>query len=650
MNNQKTNYAFSSKSGKSITIALAGNANVGKSVIFNQLTGGNQIIGNWPGKTVEIQEGYIEKNGTKIRVVDLPGIYSLSAYSEEEVVTREFIIKEKPNAVIVVVDASALYRNLFFLLQILEMGVKTIVALNQYDMLEKDGFEIDVQKLSELLNIPVVKTIATKNIGLKELFERTLHAVSMPYIPKFPKYGKEVEERVRKLEEILSPYDFDVSKRFVSIKLLEHDDEFEKLVQKEILELRDKLASELEEIHGEPIKTIIIQERYALASRITAEALRKKAKKSLDFSNKIDDILLHPVFGFFFLTLILLFMFFVVFKFGSFLSDYLGGLFDRLKPYFMSLKINESLKTFLWDGVIDGLVAAFGIVLPYIAPFYLLLSFLEDSGYLARIAFLTDAFMHKLGIHGKAFIPLIESFGCNVPAIMGTRVLERRRDRIIVSILATLVPCSARSVIVFGLVAAFLGPIYAILIYVLDFLFIFIVGLLLNRYVKGAPTGLIMEMPRYRTPVIRVILKQTWVRLKDFFTFATPIIVVSNAVMEGLILLNLLPYLEIGVKPFAYILGLPSLATLTLIFGALRKELTLIMLATFYKTSNFSLVLTPVQIFVYGFVTMIYIPCVATIAMLKREFGTKIATLITLFEFVLSMILGGVLNLILRLV
>jgi len=635
----------------SITIALAGNANVGKSVIFNQLTGGNQIIGNWPGKTVEIQEGYIEKNGTKIRVVDLPGIYSLSTYSEEEIVTREFIINEKPDIVIVVVDASALYRNLFFLLQILEIGARTVVALNQYDMLERDGFEIDVDKLEEYIGVPVIKTIATKNIGLKELFDDALSEVKKPYTPKFPKYGKEVEERIKILENALKNYNLPAPTRFIAIKLLEHDTEFEKLIKdKSILELRDKLASELEEIHGEPIKTIIIQERYALASRITSDVLKKKKKKVIDFSSRIDDILLNPVTGFLFLMLILLFMFFVVFKFGSFLSSYIGSLFDLLKTPFMNLNLPEKLKLFLWDGVIDGIVAAFGIVLPYIAPFYLLLSLLEDSGYLARIAFLTDAFMHKLGIHGKAFIPLIESFGCNVPAIMGTRVLERRRDRIIVSILATLVPCSARSVVVFGLVAAFLGPIYAVLIYALDFVFIFVVGLLLNRYIKGTPTGLIMEMPRYRKPVLYVILKQTWIRLKEFFTFATPIIVISNAIMEILILLNLLPYLEMLVKPFAYILGLPPLATLTLVFGALRKELTLIMLATFYKTTNFASILTPEQIFVYGFVTMIYIPCVATIAMLKREFGAKTATLITLFEFVLSMLLGGLLNIILRLI
>ncbi len=633
---------------KQIAIALAGNANVGKSVIFNQLTGGNQIIGNWPGKTVEVAYGSIETKDVTAKVVDLPGIYSLSTYSEEELVTRQFIIDEKPDVVIVVVDAAHLYRNLFFLLQILEIQTKVVVALNQYDILEKDGYEIDTEKLEQILHVKVIKTIATKNVNLKELFEVALKVAQNGVNGSYLKYGKEVEERIEKLMASIKG-DFGVSKRFLAIKLLEQDTEVEKLINDEnIIKLRDELVKELEDLHGENIQTIIIQERYALSERIIEKVLIKKKKAALDLSTKIDNVLLNPFFGFVFLLLILLFMFFVVFKLGSFLSDYLDSFFETFKTSFVSLNMPQYVKKFLWDGVVEGVIAAFGIVLPYIAPFYLLLAFLEDSGYLARIAFLTDVFMHKLGIHGKAFIPLIESFGCSVPAIMGTRVLERKRDRIITSILATLIPCSARSVIVFGLVAAFLGPVYAVGIYVLDFIFIFVVGLFLNRYIKGSATGLIMDMPRYRKPVLKVILKQTWIRLKEFFTFATPIIVVSNTIMEGLILLNLLPYLEILVKPLAVILGLPALATLTLIFGVLRKELTLIMLATFYHTSNFLLVLTPKQIFIYGFVTMVYIPCIATIAMLKREFGTKIALLITIFEFIVAIILGGILNVILR--
>ncbi|MEF3244627.1 MAG: ferrous iron transport protein B [Caldisericaceae bacterium] len=633
---------------KQITIALAGNANVGKSVIFNQLTGGNQIIGNWPGKTVEVAYGSIETKDVTAKVVDLPGIYSLSTYSEEELVTRQFIMEEKPDVVIVVVDAAHFYRNLFFLLQILEIQTKVVVALNQYDILEKDGYEIDTEKLEQILHAKVIKTIATKNVNLKGLFEVALKVAQNEINGSYLKYGKEVEERIEKLTAHIQG-DFGVSKRFFAIKLLERDSEVEKLMNDEnIIKLRDELAKELEDLHGENTQTIIIQERYALAERIIEKVLIKKKKALLDLSTKIDNVLLNPFFGFVFLFLILLFMFFVVFKLGSFLSDYLDSFFETFKTSFMSLNMPQYVKTFLWDGIVEGVIAAFGIVLPYIAPFYFLLAFLEDSGYLARIAFLTDVFMHRLGIHGKAFIPLIESFGCSVPAIMGTRVLERKRDRIITSILATLIPCSARSVIVFGLVAAFLGPLYAVGIYVLDFIFIFVVGLFLNRYIKGSATGLIMDMPRYRKPVLKVILKQTWIRLKEFFTFATPIIVVTNAIMEGLILLNLLPYLEILVKPLAIFLGLPALATLTLIFGVLRKELTLIMLATFYHTSNFLLVLTPKQIFIYGFVTMIYIPCIATIAMLKREFGTTTALLITIFEFIVAVILGGILNVVLR--
>jgi len=304
---------------KPITIALAGNANVGKSVIFNQLTGGSQIIGNWPGKTVELAEGYIETNQFKVRVVDLPGIYSLSTYSEEEIVTREFIIKEKPDVVIVVLDASQLYRNLFFLLEILEIGANVVVALNQYDLLEASGFEIDVKKLESLLNVKVVKTVATKNIGLKELFETALDVAVSKSNYTFPKYGKEVENSIEKLMENLTVNVEGVSKRFVAIKLLEGDKEIEKLVQDpKIIELRNALVREQEDIHGEPIQTIIIQERYSLAERIIEQVLTKKRKVSIDISSKIDDVLLHPVFGFVFLGLLLLFMFFVVFKFGSF--------------------------------------------------------------------------------------------------------------------------------------------------------------------------------------------------------------------------------------------------------------------------------------------------------------------------------------------
>lgn len=630
------------------TIALAGNANVGKSVIFNQLTGGSQIVGNWPGKTVEIAEGVIEHNGRRIRIVDLPGIYSLSAYSEEEVVAREFITEQKPDLVIVVVDAANLYRNLFFLLQVLETGANTIVALNQYDIVKEKGIDIDTTKLESLLKVKVVKTIATRNTGLAELFDEALKSLSGQKVKKvFPEYGKEVQHCINMLMEKLEQADLPFEKYFGAVKLLEKDPSIEKLVSKNIIDLRDTLALELEKIHGEPVETVMIKERYSLAATISSAVMTTRKPLRRDLTEKLDNILLGNVTGYIALIVMVLFVFLVVFRFGSFLSELISTTFNRLEPYFMSLQASMWLKKIIWNGIIEGLFAAIAIVLPYIVPFYLFLSFLEDSGYLARIAFLTDALMHRLGVHGKAFIPLIESFGCSVPAIMGTRVLERKRDRIITSILATLIPCSARSVVIFGLIAVFLGPLYAVLIYALDFALIFVVGLLLNRFLKGTPTGLIMEMPRYRKPVLRVIIRQTWIRLREFIVFALPIIVVSNALMEVLILLNAINILTVVMKPFAWILGIPALACLTLIFGVLRKELTLIMLATFYSTSNFSSILTPRQMIVFGFFTMVYIPCAASIAALRREFGNLTALSIAVFEVLLALLLGGLLNVIL---
>jgi ferrous iron transport protein B len=638
---------------KQFTIALAGNANVGKSVIFNQLTGGNQIIGNWPGKTVEKAEGYIEQEGIKIRVVDLPGIYSLSTYSEEEIVSREFVAKEKPDLVVNVVDAVNLERNLFFTLQLIELESPLLIALNQYDILEGKGLEINADKLSKMLGVPVVKTVAVQNKGLKELFARIKEILLTGKKRIEPiKYGKEVESRIlilqkeveKKIKTVYPP-------RFVAIKLLENDPLIKKEIDdKELFGIAEKLKKELQEIHGENSETVIISERYAIASRISESVIKKKGKARRSIGDWFDKIALDKVLGYIFLILVTIAIFYTVFKFGSYFSDLLSNWLESFKPTFMKLPFSQFWNKILWNGVMEGVIAGVGIVLPYIAPFYLILAFLEDSGYLARIAFLTDNLMHKLGLHGKAFMPLIEGFGCNVPAVLGTRIMERDRDRFIAAILATLVPCSARTVIVLGLVAAFLGPVYALIIYVLDFILILIVGRILNKFMKGTPSGLIMEMPRYRKPVMKIILKQTWIRLKDFVYFAFPIIIVANVVMEIFSLLNWITPVADFLKPvMTYFLGLPPLAGITFLFGVLRKELTLVMLSTLYHTTNFASVLTPRQIFIFGFVTMIYIPCVATIAALKREFGWKRATFVTIGEFLGAIVLGGLLNQILRL-
>jgi len=639
---------------KEFTVALAGNANVGKSVIFNQLTGGNQIIGNWPGKTVEKAEGFLEQEGIKIHIVDLPGIYSLSTYSEEEIVSREFIAKEHPDLVINVVDASNLERNLFFTLQLIELEVPLVVALNQYDILENKGLHIDEDKLSKLLDTPVVKTIAVQNKGLKDLF-KVIKDTLLSEEKKVPhiQYGKEVESRIEILVGKLKSKNITLSYpyRFTAIKLLENDPLIKKEVNDpEILSAVKKLQEELKEIHGEDAETVIISERYAIASRIAESVITRRYIVKASIGDWFDKIALDKFWGYVFFILVTIGIFYTVFKFGSYFSDLLSNWLEAFKPTFMRIPLPLFWDKILWDGVMEGVIAGIGIVLPYIAPFYLLLAFLEDSGYLARIAFLTDNLMHKMGLHGKAFMPLIEGFGCNVPAVLGTRIMERDRDRFLAAILATLVPCSARTVIILGLVAAFLGPVYAFLIYILDFILIIIVGRILNKFMKGAPSGLIMEMPRYRKPVMRIILKQTWIRLKEFVYIAFPIIIIANVVIELFALLNWINPVANFLKPVVTnFIGLPPLAGITLIFGALRKELTLVMLAALYHTTNFASVMTPRQIFVYGFVTMIYIPCVATMAALKREFGWKRTTMIVIGELAGAIILGGLFNQILKL-
>ncbi len=634
------------------TVALAGNANVGKSVIFNQLTGGNQIIGNWPGKTVEKAEGFIEQGGVKIRVVDLPGIYSLSTYSEEEIVSREFVAKEKPDLVVDVVDASNLERNLFFTLQLIELESPLIIALNQYDILENKGLSINFKKLSQLLGVPVVSTVAVRNKGLRELFEKSKEMLEEGVRTKPIPYGKEVEIRIEALaREINKKIHTTYPVRFVAIKLLENDPLIKKEVKDDsVIALAERFKKELKNIHGETSETVIISERYTVASRITESVIEKRGTARLNIGDSIDKIALNKVTGYILFVGLVLLTFYGVFKFGSYFSDLLTNWLESFKPTFMQLPFSLTTNKILWNGIMEGIIAGIGIVLPYIAPFYLILAFLEDSGYLARIAFLTDNVMHKLGLHGKAFMPLIEGFGCNVPAVLGTRIMERDRDRFLAAILATLVPCSARTVIILGLVAAFLGPIYAIILYALDFVLIYIVGRILNRYVKGTPSGLIMEMPPYRKPVAKIILKQTWIRLKDFVYFAFPIIIAANVIMEVFAELHWIAPVANFLKPvMTNWLGLPPLAGITFLFGILRKELTLVMLAALYHTTNFATVLTPREIFIFGFVTMIYIPCVATIAALKREFGWKRATYVTIGEFLGAIVLGGILNQILRL-
>jgi len=631
-----------------LIVALAGNANVGKSVIFNQLTGLHQHIGNWPGKTVERAEGTLHFKGYTIDIIDLPGIYSLSTYSLEELVSRKYIAVERPDLVVNVVDASVLERNLFFTLQLIELKTPMIIALNQMDTAKSKGLKIDTEKLGKLLRIPVIPTVATKGIGIFELLDKTIEIVEngKRAEPLEVRYGEEVELRIAEITKMLEKIQFWYPPRYVAVKLLEGDEEITREIQRidpRIVSAAEKLTGEIEKLHGHSCSTVITSERYEIAGCIARQVQEMVSPIRPSLEERIHNLTTHKILGYPVMGVALLLMFYSIFTFGGYTSELLGNFFRSWEPLFRDLLGTGIAGELVWGGIIEGIIAGITVALPYIVPFYIILYILENSGYLSRIAFLMDNVMHKIGLHGKAFIPIMLGYGCNVPACLGCRIMETERERLLAAFVTTLVPCAARTVIILGLVGQFVGIQWALMLYIVDLLIIFFLGRLAFRVLPGEPTALIMEMHSYKFPHLKTVLKQTWFRLAEFIKIAFPLIIVGSLALKLAEVLHLLEPISAVLSPVTAVwLGLPAITGIALIFGVLRKELTLIMLATLLGTTNFALVLTPVQMVVFTLVAMLYIPCVATIAALVKEFSLKKAIFITVFEIVFAIVVGGI--------
>ncbi|MCX8173277.1 MAG: ferrous iron transport protein B [Thermoplasmata archaeon] len=630
-----------------LRFALAGNANVGKSVIFNALTGLDQHVGNWPGKTVELFSGKLHFENQEIEIVDLPGIYSFDTYSMEEEVTREYIISQKPDVVINVVDASALERNLYFTLQLLELTPNVVLVLNQMDIAERRGMQIDVRKLAEILGVPVVPAVAVRGAGIVETIKAAVEVTGkrQRMHGEF-KFGHEVEKRIRKLTLLLQKYSIPYPPRFMAIRLLEKDLQMRKLAEKidrNILTAADILANEIAEIHHEACEAVISAERYAVCAEIVRRVVRKRTvrRKNIEF---LDYISTHRVYGYLLLGGIIAGIFTFVFYTGSLIAAGMENFFEWLGSGYFA-RFGESRTTrIIWDGLVaGGIGGALGVVLPFVLPFYVLLAILEQSGYLARAAFLMDSLMHRIGLHGKAFIPLVLGYGCNVPACVGCRIMETERERTLAAFLSTLVPCSARTVVILGVTGIFMGIHWAIALYAFNLVVVFGVGKIISRLLPGTGTGLIMEIPGLRVPQPLVVLKQTWFRVKEFLVIAMPIIMAGSIAIVVLDTYGVLGHVNAALSPLIVSwLGLPAVVGFTLIFGVLRKELTVVMLAVFLGTANFAAVLSPLQMLVFTVVVMFYVPCVATIAALVRELGWKKAIAITGFEIGFALLLGGI--------
>ncbi|MFX0187553.1 MAG: ferrous iron transport protein B [Candidatus Hodarchaeota archaeon] len=707
MSNHKSIKKKIKKNGKykdTINIALAGNANVGKSVIFNQLTGLSQTIGNWPGKTVERMEGHLNFLGYRFNIVDLPGIYSLSTYSLEEIVTREYIVSDEVDIIINVIDATNLERNLFFTFQLLELKVPLILAINQLDLLYKRNIELDFEKLEKIFKLPIIPVVAVHGTGVHQLLEEaielvfyhhphyhyeidgkkvhenlthdqnlieiskkisggtisTKQAFQFPDLSSILSYGKEIETKIRDLVKEIDTYQeyfslYNYPSRFLAIKIIENDEEIRKIFEaneriSEIANLADIYRNELEDYHGEDINTIISSEIYNNINNIIEKVVivKTRREKKTTLAEKLDHLTTHSVWGYIILALII----FGIYAFTFFIGDFLGGLVDELyiywsKDVYATYGRNNFWVKLIWDGAVGGFFGGVGGVLVYVIPFFLIIEILQDSGYLPRAAFLMDRIMHIIGVHGKTIIPMILGFGCNVPACAGCRIMETEREKKLSIVLTSLIPCAAVMTVVLGLVGRYLGLFWILVLLMINFTVILIVGRLLNKIMSGQCTELIMEMHEYRVPNYNIILKQTYLRSKEFIFKALPLIVIFGILLEIMLIFNLLnPANEVLSPITVFWLGLPMICGVFLIYGILRKELTLVLLAILANALGLTLLelMTPIQMIIFCLVTMLYIPCLAAIIIIAKQTSWRYALEVSLMEICVALLIGGAIH------
>ncbi|PIU24922.1 MAG: ferrous iron transport protein B [Candidatus Infernicultor aquiphilus] len=629
-------------------IALMGQQNSGKSTIFNSVAGYKAVTSNFPGKTVTYNLTKFNLFGQTLELVDLPGTYSLTSFDLAELEARKYLLKNSVDVVIDVIDASLLSRSLELTLQLLELKIPMVICLNMIDEADRKGIKIDIEKLSKILDVPVVPVIAVKGKGIKELFSTAYKMGEKKKIGKTLNFSKDVEEVIEKLsaqiKEKQISKEFNVPERFLAIKYLENDRYFMedfKNRDKKIFKEINYFQNLLKEVHGRPPDVVISSERHHLSMNIY-ESVVSLTKPHASLIDYLDNVLMHPILGYISLGLIFYLFFNLVFKVGKIVEEPLLNYFYSIIPLIGKSINTDTLLFSVISGIIQGLAGGIAIVLPYLFPFLFGLAILEDLGYLPRIAFLMDAFLHKIGLHGKAIIPFILGYGCTVPAIMATRILESERDRFITSVLATMIPCAARMTIIFALVAFYISPKAALAIYILNLIVIIISGKILSRLLPEVTPGMILEIPAYHIPSLKVALAKTWLRMKEFIFVAWPLLIAGSTILSLLHYFRADTLINHFFSPLTSLLGLPLVVGTTLIFGILRKELSMLMLIQALGTANVVSVMSTTQIMTFTVFIIFYIPCVATIAVLWREIGSKRTLFTIAFTFILAIILATI--------
>jgi len=619
-------------------MALAGQPNCGKSTIFNYVSGYKAVTSNFPGTTVKYTASKIYVDGYTCECIDLPGTYSLTSTDAAEYESRKHLMSGGIDVIINVVDASLLSRSLELTFQLMELEIPMVLCLNMVDEAHRKGIEIDLKKLSSILGIPVVETIGVKGKGLKELFSEALNIFKKARKAETIKYSRDVEEIIELMTAYLKD-DLRVPKRLAAIKLLEGDETSIAMISdrdgdlsKRVTELQNILSNR----HGRSSDMVISSERHSQAMNIFEQAAEVVHPPKGDIRVQVDNIVMHPYVGYVILVLVFYGFFNFVFGIGERAEGPLMGLFEFFTQRLGETMGSKTVGFLVLNGALQGIAGGIAIVLPYLVPFLIGLAFLEDVGYLPRVAFLMDSFMHRIGLHGKSVFPLILGYGCNVPAIMATRILESERDRFIVSVLASLVPCAARTTIIFGLVAFFISPNAALAIYALNIAVIALSGRILSMILPEVTPGMIMEIPVYHLPSIRSTLAKSWYRIREFIVIAWPLLIVGSVILSLMEFWGMDRFINAMLWPITYLVGLPEAVGTTLIFGVLRKELSMIMLIQALGTPHILTVMSKMQVLVFTVFVVFYIPCLATIAVLWREIGSKRALLTVLFTLILA--------------
>ena len=651
--------------GKAITIALAGQPNVGKSTVFNILTGLSQHVGNWPGKTVEQRVGSFEHDGLLVHMVDLPGTYCLTAASPEELIAREYIIRERPDVVVVVISAASLERNLYLVAELLALPFPLVIGLNMIDVARQGGFDVEPQVLAEAIGVPVIPMTATRNEGVHELVDAALQVVrhGPDGEPNRPEIRRDHQEVLMALQTIIAgqvpaPY----PQEWVALKLLEGDEQATEMMREALGAERWAAVQAILERHEDAI-IAVAGGRYEWIRRMTRAALKRPRAGQITLTQRLDRVATHPFGGLVMLAAVLALIFGLTYS--------LGGPLQRVIAVQVIGRLSGLARQLLAQGpgwlsglVVNGIIGGAGTMLtfvPILLLFFTAMGLLEDTGYMARGAYVMDRFMHALGLHGKSFMPLFLGFGCNVPAIIGTRIIESRRGRLLTILLAPLVPCTGRLAVLAVLAPAFF-PARATLISWcltgLPLVILALTGSVASRFIlRGESSAFIMEMPLYHVPNGRTIGLLVWNRILAFLEKAGTIILLVSVIIW---LLSFLPhgdiqssYLAIAGKllaPLGSLMGLDWRPMVALLTSFVAKENSVATLGVLYGVGQdtgallqaLSVAMTPASGVAFLVTQMLFIPCASTVAVIKQETGSWKWALLDMAFLAGLAIVGGI--------